>query len=106
MATIINKQKVVTQLFTTLGKASRGAEPHPDRPVLEQFIYAVCREDATRSAADRAYRALQEGFYDWNEVRVSSDEEVAEVLAGLGDAVARARRIREFLQEVFETTFS
>jgi endonuclease III len=100
----INKQKVVNHLFN-LGKGHR-AEPLPDRPVLEQFIYAVCREDATRTAADEAYRALQERFYDWNEVRVSSEEEVAEVIAGLSGAGDRARRIREFLQEVFETTFS
>jgi endonuclease-3 len=104
MATTINKQKVVTQLFN-LGKGHR-AEAMPERPVLEQFIYAVCREDATRAAADRAYRALEERFYDWNEVRVSSEEEVAEVLIGLSSPGDRARRIREFLQEVFETTFS
>jgi endonuclease-3 len=115
MATIINKQKVVNHLFG-LGKAARSsdarhaenrhAEDGPERLVLEQFIYAVCREDATRASADRAYRALQNGFYDWNEVRVSSDEEIAEVLRGLSSPQDRARRIREFLQEVFETTFS
>jgi endonuclease III len=106
MATITPKQKLVNQLFTTLGKAARASEALPDRPVLEQFIYAVCREDATREAADRAFRALQEAFYDWNEVRVSSEEEVAEAFAGLSDAEGRARRVRDFLQEVFETTFS
>jgi endonuclease III len=104
MATIINKQKVVTGLFN-LGKGHR-PEAMPERPVLEQFVYAVLREDATRAAADRAYRAVAERFYDWNELRVSSEEEVAEVLVGLPGAGDRARRIREFLQEVFETTFS
>jgi endonuclease-3 len=106
MATIINKPKIVNQLFSTLGKAARSAEVQPHRPVLEQFLYAVCRENATRAAADRAYSALQERFYDWNEVRVSSEQEIAEALAGLSEAEARARRIHDFLQEVFETTFS
>jgi endonuclease-3 len=106
MATTTPKQKLVNQLFTTLGKAARAGGALPDRPVLEQFIYAVCREDATREAADRAFRGLQEGFYDWNEVRVSSEEEIAEALDGLPGAEARGRRIRDFLQEVFETTFS
>jgi endonuclease-3 len=104
MTTTTNKQKIVNQLFG-LGKGGRHAEAVA-RPVLEQFLYAVCREDATRAAADRAYRALEEGFYDWNEVRVSSEEEIAEALAGLSGAGERARRIREFLQEVFETEFS
>jgi len=106
MATIINKPKIVTQLLATQSKAARVTAATPARPVLEQFIYAVLREDTTRGLADRAYRALQDGFYDWNEVRVSSDQEVAEALAGLPCAEDRARRIREFLQEVFETTFS
>jgi endonuclease-3 len=104
-AITINKQKVVNQLLT-MGKAARPSAALPDRPVLEQFIYAVCRENATRTMADQAYRALQENHYDWNEVRVSSEEEIAESLAGLSEPVDRARRIREFLQEVFETTFS
>ena len=106
MAITINKPKLVNQLFTSQGKAARPAAAGEDRPVLEQFVYAVCREDTTREAADRAYRGLQEAFYDWNEVRVSSEQEIGEALGGLSDPDTRGRRIRDFLQEVFETTFS
>jgi endonuclease III len=106
MTTTINKPKLVNHLFTSLGKAARASAADHDRPVLEQFVYAVCREDATREAADSAYRGLQEAFFDWNEVRVSSEQEIAEALGGLSDSEIRGRRIREFLQEVFETTFS
>jgi endonuclease-3 len=106
MATIINKPKIVTQLLATQTKAARAAGTTPVRPVLEQFIYAVLREDTTRAAADRAYSNLQDSYFDWNEVRVSSEQELTEALAGLSDAESRGRRIREFLQEVFETTFS
>jgi endonuclease III len=107
MATTLNKQKLFTQLLTSQSKAAaRLSAAGHDRPVLEQFVYAVCREDATREAADRAYRGLQESFYDWNEVRVSSEQEIGEVLGGLSEPETRGRRIRDFLQEVFETTFS
>jgi endonuclease III len=106
MTTTINKPKLVNQLFTSLGKAARASAADHDRPVLEQFVYAVCREDATREAADSAYRGLQEAFFDWNEVRVSSEAEIGGALGGLSDADTRGRRIRDFLQEVFETTFS
>src|SRR5207253_2839062 len=68
--------------------------------------YAVCREGATREAADNAFKSLQEQFFDWNEVRVSSVRELADALQGLNDAETRAQRIVDFLQEVFETTFS
>jgi endonuclease-3 len=104
MATTVNKQRVVNTIFSNLGKGKH-QEPAA-RPVLEQFLYAVCREGVTRELADQAYRNLQERFFDWNEIRVSSIRELAEALDCLPDAEHRAQRLVEFLQEVFETTFS
>ena len=107
MSTTLNKQKVVNHLFTALAKQIKGAEDLPARPVLEQFIYAICREGTTRAQADAAFQALQTRFFDWNEIRVSAPEELAEVLADLTPEPAkRAQRIIDFLQEVFETTFA
>src|SRR3989337_909284 len=107
MATTMNKQKVVSQLFSALAKQVKAAEDLPARPVLEQFIYAICREGTTRSHADQAYQALQARFFDWNEIRVSAPEELAEALEGLvPEPLTRAQRIIGFLQEVFETTFA
>ena len=104
MATTINKQRLLNNLFATAPKhAGDGGEA---RPVLEQFIYAICREGATREQADRAYAHLQERFFDWNEVRVSSARELEEAFAGLSGPDLRAQRLISFLQEVFETTFS
>jgi endonuclease-3 len=109
MSTTTNKQRLLTQLFTSVPKGHRAhavpAEP-PQRPVLEQFLYALCREGVTRERADRAYHFLRERFFDWNEVRVSSHRELAEAFAGYPDPETRAQRLIDFLQEVFETTFS
>jgi len=105
MPTTTNKQRVINQILTTLKKRYDPADPE-SRPVLEQFVYAVCREDATRKHADRAFRNLQERFFDWNEVRVSSPHEIEEALAGLSGPENRANRLINFLQEVFETTYS
>ncbi|MBI3408055.1 MAG: endonuclease [Planctomycetes bacterium] len=106
MATIINKHKLVNQIFTTLGKGYKPSDVAKPQ-VLEQFIYALCREGATREAADQAYQALADTFFDWNEIRVSSPREVADILdEHLPDGEVRAQRLIEFLQEVFETTFS
>jgi endonuclease-3 len=104
MATATNKQRLLNHLFNSLKKPT-AAEDEP-LSVLEQFIYAVCREGATREQADRAFRNLREHFFDWNEVRVSSTRELEEALKGLPDAELRAQRLISFLQEVFETTFS
>jgi len=105
MATTINKQKTFNHLFSALAKHTKGELPA--RPVLEQFIYAVLREGSTREHADRAFQAIQTRFFDWNEVRVSAAEEIADVVAGMvPEPSQRAQRIIDFLQEVFETTFS
>jgi endonuclease-3 len=100
-----NKQRVLQQLLNTVAKSSKSGEP-PTRPVLEQFLYAICREGSTRELADRAFRGLREQYFDWNEVRVSSPRELAESMDCLPDAESRGQRVVDFLQEVFETTFS
>jgi endonuclease-3 len=105
MPTATNKQRLLTQLFTSLKKQFESPEPE-ERPVLEQFLYAVCREGATREQADRAYRNLRERFFDWNEIRVSSVREVEDAFADLPQSDVRAQRLISLLQEVFETTFS
>lgn len=104
MATTINKQRLLTQLFTT---AKKTVEPDEEvRPVLQQFIYGLCRENATRDQADDAYRHLCEKFFDWNEIRVSSIRELEEAFEGMCDSELRAQRLVSFLQEVFEIHFS
>lgn len=104
MATTINKQRLLTQLFST---AKKTVEPDEEaRPVLQQFIYGLCRESATREQADEAYRFLCERFFDWNEVRVSSTRELEEAFAGTIEPELRAERLVSFLQEVFEIHFA
>ena len=105
MSTTANKQRILDKILTT---AKKRYEPQDaeERPILEQFMYAICREGATRQEADRAYQHLKERFYDWNEVRVSSAREVEDALNGLPDSELRSQRVISFLQEVFETTFS
>jgi endonuclease-3 len=101
-----NRQKIVSQLFSALGKHAR-SKPLEARPVLEHFVYAILRENSTRESADQAFESLKEQYYDWNEVRVSSTLEIVETFNGaLSDAEARAQRIIDFLQEIFETTYS
>lgn len=105
MAATINKQKLLTHLFSAL-KKHKDVSEEAAGPVLEQLLFGICREDATREQADAAYAGLREQFFDWNEIRVSSSHEVAEALGDLPNAEKRAERIVALLQEVFEATFS
>jgi len=104
MATTINKQRVLSTLLAQARKHSEA--DHAGRPVLEQFIYGLCREGATADQADRAYNYLCEQFFDWNEIRVSSQRELEDAFEGMSEAEGRAQRLVAFLQEVFENTYS
>jgi endonuclease-3 len=109
MPAITNKQQLLTQCQTALKKryplpASEGAEG--SRPLLEELLYAICREGSTPADADAGYARLRKAFIDWNEVRVSTVQEVAEILRPLSGAGSRAKRIIGLLQEVFEDKYS
>src|SRR5262245_44769171 len=106
MATVTNKQQLLNQVFTALKKRYPVAGEPEKRPVLEQLIYAVCREGSTREQADTAFRNLKERFFDWNEVRVSSPGEIEEALDGLPNPGPKAHRIIGILQQVFEDLYS
>ena len=75
--------------------------------VLESVIYGICHEDATRDQADQALEAFKAGFFDWNEVRVSSIADIQGVLEAskIHDAENRATKIRRFLRQLFEKTY-
>jgi len=107
MPVTTNKQRLLATFLTTLKKTyGDPGDPPPVRPVLEEMVYAILREGATRADADRAFARLRGQFYDWNEVRVSSAHEVEEALAGLPHPGAKAQRVIDLLQEVFESTYS
>src|SRR6478609_9623802 len=82
-------------------------EPRAGRlSVLEAVIYAICHEGTTREQANQVLSRFKDEFFDWNEIRVSSVDEIQGVLAGLADAEGRALRIRRFLRQLFERTYS
>ncbi len=105
MPATMTKQKLLSHLLGAL-KKQYDPPTEPDRSVLDHLLYALLRENASRKAADRAYRNLSERFFDWNEVRVSSAVEVANALVDLPQPVAKAQRIIGLLQEVFEANYS
>jgi len=91
--------KVVTKHFSPVSASE-------DRTVLEHLLYACCLEDTSYEAADEAFHRLQESFFDWNEVRVTTVSELRETLHNLPDATAAAMRIKRCLQSLFETRYS
>jgi len=109
MPAITNKQQLLAQVLTALKKkyplpvADEAVEA---RPLLEEIIYAICREASVPAETDAGYARLRAAFVDWNEVRVSTIQEVGDVLRPLTIAGTRAKRIVGLLQEVFEATYA
>ena len=100
-----SKTQFLTEVHALLKKRYK-IEPAADKmTILEAVVYGICHEDSTREQADRALARFKDGFFDWNEVRVSSLEEIQGVLAGMSDAEGRAFRIRRFLRQLFEKTY-
>ncbi|MCR5163488.1 MAG: hypothetical protein K6C40_05660 [Thermoguttaceae bacterium] len=100
-----NRADDLKRLYTELKRKFTPTVP-AERTVLEHFIYATCLEDATYEAADAAFNALVNTMSGWNEVRVSSVAELAELMPQLPDPRVTGDRIRKILHAVFEEKYS
>ena len=100
-----NRASKLTKTHKVLKKHYK---PYPvaDRPVLEHLLYACCLEVAPAEAADEAFAKLQQAYYDWNEVRVTTVSELSEILSGLPKSSEAASRLKRSLQSVFECYYS
>ena len=103
--TTTNRAALLTKLHKVLRKHYKPYAPPSDRSVLEHLLYASCLENARPDAADEALARLKELYFDWNEIRVTTVSELAEVLSGLPDPSAAGQRIKKGLQSVFETGY-
>jgi endonuclease-3 len=102
-----SKAQFLTDVYTLL---KRRYKPKADRgasrlSVLKAVVYGICHEDTTREQANQALSRFKDEFFDWNEVRVSSLDEIRESLAGIPEPADRARRIRRFLRQLFNRTY-
>jgi endonuclease-3 len=73
--------------------------------VLNAVVYGICHEDTTREHANQALSRFNDEFFDWNEIRVSSVDEIQKTLAGIPEPEPRAQRIRRFLRQLFNRTY-
>jgi endonuclease-3 len=102
-----NKQTQLAHLQAALKKKTSAPADAPERAVLDEVVYAILRDGATPEQADAAFARLKDKdvFFDWNEIRVSSVQEVADAVHGLPAAGDKGERVIKFLQEVFEELY-
>ncbi|MEW4562411.1 hypothetical protein AB1K70_07790 [Bremerella sp. JC770] len=90
--------KIVKKHYATAG---------PDkRSILEQLVFSAILENAPHAVAEQCYGTLQNEYFDWNEVRVTSVPELAEMFAKHPNADAAASRVKTLLQNIFEAIYT
>jgi endonuclease-3 len=90
-----------TKLQKVLKKHYEPVLPLTDRSVLEHLLFALCLENSYYDKAEEVFARLQL-YDDWNEVRVTSQTELAEIMSPLGAPAGTAARFKGALQGVFE----
>ena len=101
-----NRAQILNTAYDVLKKHYQPVQLPADRTVLENLIYGICLENAPYDKADEVFARLQESFYDWNEVRVTTVTELSEVCRALPNPQATAGNLRRSLHSIFEAQFS
>ena len=97
---------LIGKLNTALKKHYKPLPAQPARPLLEHVLYASLLEDAPADLADEGMAKCEQEFYDWNEVRVTTVTELAQVLSRLPEPLKAARRLKSNLQAIFEEFYT
>jgi hypothetical protein len=101
-----NRGPLINKLYKVLKQHYKPVEVDANRPLLEQMLFACCLENAPYDKAAKTYEHVSTAFFDWNEVRVSTVNELAEAMRDLPTAAAAAANLKRLLQTVFESTYS
>lgn len=101
-----NRATLINHALKVVKKHFKPAAPPKDRTVLDHLIVACCVENSPQDAADKVFDSLKTDYFDWNEVRVSTLRELADVMKPLNDPEESATRLKRVLQSVFETHYS
>jgi endonuclease-3 len=101
-----NRADKISKLHKVLRKHFQPISATGNRNLLENLLYACCLENSKFDAADEAFARLQQEFFDWNEVRVTTTQELAEILNCVFDPNDAAVRLKRTLHSMFETHYS
>lgn len=96
-------QRKVREILRLL-ESRHGKKRRPSSlPLLDQVMLALLAEQGSKARAKRAHQKLLQSFVGWNEVRVSSGQEIAEFLRPIyrDRAPALGERLRAFLNDLY-----
>jgi endonuclease-3 len=101
-----NRAALINKTIKVVKKYYKPVPASTNRTLFENLLYACCLENSLCESADHVFEVLTRDYFDWNEVRVSTIRELADVMKPLNDPEASATRMKRVLQSVFETHYS
>lgn len=105
------KSDLVPKLLKKVQPRAPLPKPLKEATLLEQGLLAVLVRHVSQDKAEAMIASLRKIYPDWNEMRVSQNQEVASMLAAgvhrapaheLSPTIPAIRDAREYLQEVFQ----
>jgi endonuclease-3 len=100
-----NRTAIIGKLVKVAKKHYPVVSPPASRSVLENLLYACLLENSSFAAADEAFARLEQ-YADWNEVRVTTAQELCEISAALTDPQVAIERLKLALHSIFEIHYS
>lgn len=109
------KSEAVSKLLKKIEPRWPLPKPVKDASLLEQGLMAILIRHLSQDKAETALVTLRKAYSDWNELRVAQVQEIAAQMLAKGrkasrseiqSAIAPARDVRDYLQEVFQKTHS
>jgi endonuclease III len=101
-----NRSARITKLVSALKKHFKPVPAPKNRTLLENLLFACLLENSSYDDAERVFQTLRTDYFDWNELRVSSKHELAEVMKPLHDPEDAAYRFKKSLHAVFESVYA
>jgi hypothetical protein len=101
-----SRSSKIEQLFKSLRKHYKTVPSAPERSVLDHIVYASILEETTFDQADEALAKLLQAYVDYNEIRVTTAVELAELIIAGPVGVSIAQRLKRILQSIYETRYS
>jgi hypothetical protein len=110
---VTKKSETVSKLLKKIEPRWSLPKPMKEATLLEQGMLAILVRHLSQDKAESALVTLRKAYPDWNELRVAQIQEIAAQMLAKGrkasrsdiqGALAPARDVRDYLQEVFQKT--
>jgi endonuclease-3 len=100
-----SRTSLINRTLRVLKKHFTPVIPSEERSLFEHLMFACLLENSPYDAAEQVFASMENDYFDWNELRVSTIRELTEVTKPLVDPAEAAARLKQTLHAVFESVY-